>query len=81
MNVVAKPVTSASEIRVNLISQLTSSVLWSQSVQAMVDAGITEFVEIGPQKVLQGLIKRISKSAVCTGVDTADQVDATRNPV
>jgi [acyl-carrier-protein] S-malonyltransferase len=81
MNVVAKPVTSASEIRVNLISQLTSSVLWNQSVQAMVDAGITEFVEIGPQKVLQGLIKRISKSAACSGVDTADQVDATRNPV
>ncbi|UWX57479.1 ACP S-malonyltransferase [Chlorobaculum sp. MV4-Y] len=80
MNVVAKPVTSAAEIRANLISQLTSSVLWSQSVQAMVDAGITEFVEVGPQKVLQGLIKRISKSAVCAGVDTADQVDAMRNP-
>jgi len=76
MNVVAKPVISASEIRNNLISQLTSSVLWSQSVQAMVDAGITEFVEVGPQKVLQGLIKRISKSAVTSGVDTADQVAA-----
>jgi [acyl-carrier-protein] S-malonyltransferase len=80
MNVVAKPVTSASEIRANLISQLTSSVLWSQSVQAMVDAGVTEFVEVGPQKVLQGLIKRISKSAACAGVDTADQVAAMRNP-
>jgi len=80
MNVVAKPVTSAPEIRANLISQLTSSVLWSQSVQAMVEAGVTEFVEVGPQKVLQGLIKRISKSAVCAGVDTADQVDAVRNP-
>lgn len=76
MNVVAKPVTSAAEIRANLISQLTSSVLWSQSVQAMAEAGVTEFVEVGPQKVLQGLIKRISKSAVCAGVDTADQVDA-----
>ncbi|RXK88113.1 [acyl-carrier-protein] S-malonyltransferase [Chlorobaculum sp. 24CR] len=80
MNVVAMPVTAAAEIRANLISQLTSSVLWSQSVQAMVDAGVTEFVEVGPQKVLQGLIKRISKSAVCAGVDTADQVDAMRNP-
>ncbi|NTW46705.1 MAG: ACP S-malonyltransferase, partial [Chlorobaculum sp.] len=76
MNVVAKPVTSAAEIRANLISQLTSSVLWSQSVQAMVDAGVTEFVEVGPQKVLQGLIKRISKSATCAGVDTAEQVAA-----
>lgn len=76
MNVVAMPVTSAAEIRANLISQLTSSVLWSQSVQAMAEAGVIEFVEVGPQKVLQGLIKRISKSAVCAGVDTADQVDA-----
>lgn len=79
MNVVAMPVTSAAEIRANLISQLTSSVLWSQSVQAMVDAGVTEFVEVGPQKVLQGLIKRISKAASIAGVDTADQVDAARN--
>lgn len=76
MNVVARPVTSASEIRTNLISQLTSSVLWSQSVQAMVDAGVTEFVEVGPQKVLQGLIKRISKAATASGVDTAEQVAA-----
>ena len=80
MNVVAKPVTSAAEIRANLISQLTSSVLWSQSVQAMVDAGVTEFVEVGPQKVLQGLIKRINRASAIAGVDTADQVDAARNP-
>jgi [acyl-carrier-protein] S-malonyltransferase len=76
MNVVARPVTSAAEIRTNLISQLTSSVLWSQSVQAMVDSGVTEFVEVGPQKVLQGLIKRISKSVQAAGVDTAEQVAA-----
>ena len=80
MNVVARPVTAADEIRANLISQLTSSVLWSQSVQAMVDAGVTEFVEVGPQKVLQGLIKRISKAAQTDGVDTADQVSARINP-
>ncbi|NTW52478.1 MAG: ACP S-malonyltransferase [Chlorobiaceae bacterium] len=80
MNVVARPVTSAAEIRTNLISQLTSSVLWSQSVQAMVDGGVTEFIEVGPQKVLQGLIKRISKSAQATGADTAEQVAAMLNP-
>lgn len=76
MNVVAKPVTAAGEIRANLISQLTSSVLWSQSIQAMVDAGVDEFVEVGPQKVLQGLIKRISRGVQTDGVDTAEQVDA-----
>lgn len=80
MNVVAKPVTAAGEIRTNLISQLTSSVLWSQSVQAMIDAGVTGFVEVGPQKVLQGLIKRISKAVQTDGVDTADQVSARINP-
>ncbi|NTV02755.1 MAG: ACP S-malonyltransferase [Chlorobiaceae bacterium] len=76
MNVVARPVTAAAEIRANLISQLTSSVLWNQSVTAMVDAGVDEFLEVGPQKVLQGLIKRISKAAQTDGVDTADQVAA-----
>lgn len=80
MNVVARPVTAAAEIRANLVSQLTSSVLWSQSVQAMVEDGVTEFIEVGPQKVLQGLIKRISKAAQTDGVDTADQVAARINP-
>jgi [acyl-carrier-protein] S-malonyltransferase len=81
MNVVALPVTSASEIRSNLIRQLTSSVLWSQSVQSMIENGITEFVEVGPQKVLQGLIKRISRTAVTDGIDTAEQVQAKLTPV
>ncbi|NTU68431.1 MAG: ACP S-malonyltransferase [Chlorobiaceae bacterium] len=76
MNVVASPVTAAAEIRANLISQLTSSVLWSQSILAMADAGVDEFIEVGPQKVLQGLIKRISKTAKTDGVDTAEQVAA-----
>jgi len=80
MNVVATPVTSATEIRSNLIRQLTSSVLWSQSVQAMIESGVTEFVEVGPQKVLQGLIKRISKAVQTDGADTADQVSAKIEP-
>ncbi|MEI6757994.1 MAG: ACP S-malonyltransferase [Chlorobium sp.] len=71
MNAVARPVTSAAEIRQNLILQLTSSVLWAQSIEAMVQSGISEFVEIGPQKVLQGLIKRIDKSVTSSGIDTA----------
>ena len=81
MNVVARPVTATAEIRSNLIRQLTSSVLWSQSVQAMIESGVTEFVEVGPQKVLQGLIKRISKAAQTDGVDTADQVSAKIEPL
>jgi len=71
MNAVAALVTDATEIRKNLLLQLTSSVLWSQSVEAMVLGGIREFVEIGPQKVLQGLIKRIDKTVAIRGIDTA----------
>lgn len=74
MNAVAVPVTSASEIRKNLIRQLTSPVLWTQSIEAMVKNGVNNFIEIGPQKVLQGLIKRIDKSVTTAGVDTAEDV-------
>ena len=74
MNVVAQPVTSADEIRRNLVLQLTSSVRWAQSVEAMIAGGITSFIEIGPQKVLQGLVKRIDRSVTIEGIDNAEQV-------
>ncbi|MCF8383349.1 MAG: ACP S-malonyltransferase [Chlorobium sp.] len=74
MNAVAMPVTAAPEIRKNLIMQLTSPVLWTQSIESMVGNGIREFIEIGPQKVLQGLIKRIDKSVTGSGIDTAEDI-------
>lgn len=67
-NVVARAVTTAAEIRENLINQLTGAVRWTQSVQAMVADGATKFTEVGPGKVLQGLIKKISKDAETDGV-------------
>ncbi len=76
MNAVARPVNNAAEIRHNLILQLTSSVLWQQSIEAVVQSGITEFIEVGPQKVLQGLIKRIDKSVKIGGIDTAVDIQA-----
>ncbi len=76
MNAVARPVNNAAEIRHNLILQLTSSVLWQQSIEAVVQSGITEFIEVGPQKVLQGLIKRIDKSVKIGGIDTAADIQA-----
>lgn len=76
MNAVARPITDAAEIRHNLVLQLTSSVLWSQSIEAMVQHGVKEFIEVGPQKVLQGLIKRIDKSVAVRGVDTAADIQA-----
>ena len=67
-NVVAKAVTDAEEIKNNLIAQLTAPVRWTQSVQAMVADGATHFTEVGPGKVLQGLVNKIYKEAVTDGV-------------
>ncbi|MFZ4797423.1 MAG: ACP S-malonyltransferase [Bacteroidia bacterium] len=60
-NYVAKAVTNIDEIKENLIAQLTAPVKWTQSVQAMVNDGATNFYECGPGTVLQGLVKKISK--------------------
>jgi [acyl-carrier-protein] S-malonyltransferase len=76
MNAVAQPVTEADAIRRNLVLQLTSSVLWTQSVEEMVRNGITSFVEVGPQKVLQGLIKRIDKTVGTSGFDTVSDMQS-----
>jgi [acyl-carrier-protein] S-malonyltransferase len=54
--------TSASEIKENLIEQLYSPVLWEDSVVKMIDLGVDTFIEIGPGKVLSGLIKKINRS-------------------
>jgi len=58
-NVTAKPSSDIEEIKKNLIAQLTGPVKWTQSVQAMVADGANEFIESGPGKVLQGLVKKI----------------------
>ncbi len=60
-NVNAKPFTNPAEIKENLIAQLTAPVRWTQTVQNMLADGATSFVEIGPGKVLQGLIKKIDR--------------------
>jgi [acyl-carrier-protein] S-malonyltransferase len=67
-NVVAKAVNKVDEIKANLIAQLTGAVRWTQSVEAMVADGATEFIECGPGKVLQGLVSKIHKEAVVSGV-------------
>ncbi|MEQ8927669.1 MAG: ACP S-malonyltransferase [Fulvivirga sp.] len=62
-NVNAQPSSDVDEIKKNLISQLTAPVRWTQSVQNMVKDGATEFIESGPGKVLQGLVKKIAPEA------------------
>lgn len=61
-NVVAKPVSNPTEIKANLIAQLTAPVKWTQTIQQMVADGATTFIEVGPGKVLQGLVKKVSPS-------------------
>ena len=61
-NVVAKGVTSPSEIKENLIAQLTGAVRWTQTMNQMIQDGAEHFVEVGPGKVLQGLIKKIDRA-------------------
>ncbi len=62
-NVTASAVSDPNEIKKNLISQLTAPVRWTQSILAMTNDGATHFVEVGPGKVLQGLVKKISAGA------------------
>jgi len=66
-NVVAKAVTDPQEIKKNLISQLTAPVKWTQCVQAMITDGGNEFIEVGPGKVLQGLMRKIDRSVAASG--------------
>jgi [acyl-carrier-protein] S-malonyltransferase len=61
-NVVAKAVIEPDQIKQNLIEQLTGPVRWTQSIEAMIKDGATKFTEVGPGKVLQGLISKINKT-------------------
>ncbi len=67
-NVSTTAVSDVAEIKANLIAQLTAPVKWTQSVQQMVADGATEFVECGPGKVLQGLVKKIHPEAIVSGL-------------
>ena len=67
-NVDALPHTDPAEIKGNLIAQLTAPVRWTQSVKNMVADGATDFVELGPGKVLQGLVAKINPEATVSGM-------------
>ena len=67
-NFSAKPVIDPEIIKMNLLSQLTGAVLWSQSVNEMVNDGINEFVEVGPGNTLQGLIRKINPEVIVSKI-------------
>lgn len=68
-NVNAQPVIDPVEMKKNLIAQLTSPVRWTQTIRNMIANGATSFTEIGPGKVLQGLVKKVDREMVTVGVD------------
>jgi [acyl-carrier-protein] S-malonyltransferase len=74
-NVTAKPVTNKDEIRDLLVKQLDSPVRWEETIVNMINDGADEFVEIGPGKVLQGLVKRINPDVKCSGIDKLSDLE------
>ena len=75
-NVTAEPVTAAAEARRLLVEQLTSPVRWTASMRTMRERGVERFVELGPGRVLAGLLKRIDRQAEVESLGTADQVQS-----
>ena len=67
-NVTASAVSDASDIKNNLIAQLTAPVRWTQTIQQMIADGGTEFIELGPGKVLQGLMRKIDRNVATSGM-------------
>jgi [acyl-carrier-protein] S-malonyltransferase len=67
-NVVARAVFNQDQIKSNLVAQLTGPVKWTQTIQAMVADGATKFKEVGPGKVLQGLVAKITREVEVSGV-------------
>ncbi|MFA5299446.1 MAG: ACP S-malonyltransferase [Lutibacter sp.] len=68
-NVVAKAVTNPAEIKENLIIQLTAPVRWTQTIQQMIADGASEFNEVGPGKVLQGLVRKIDRTVAARSAE------------
>ena len=71
-NVNGLPFSSEEEIKNNLILQLTSPVKWTQSVDKMIKDGASEFIEVGPGKVLQGLVRKINRDIECSSLNLKD---------
>ena len=73
-NTTGEPMTSAGDIKAELLKQLTSSVYWQKSVEYMIHAGVNTFIEIGPGKVLSGLIRRINRDVKTVNVSDTQAI-------
>ncbi|HYT49348.1 MAG TPA: hypothetical protein VEL78_03090, partial [Pyrinomonadaceae bacterium] len=80
-NVDAKAVTVGNEARDALVRQVSQTVRWLESVEFLIDHGVQSFIEIGPGKVLSGLLRQIDGSVSCVNVEDAVSLRAAREAV
>ena len=73
-NVTGKEISNSNELKELLVKQIESSVRWRESVLLMIEKGVTEFIEIGPGKVLSGLIKRIDKNVKVSAINSEEDI-------
>ncbi|MFC2021889.1 ACP S-malonyltransferase [Chloroflexota bacterium] len=73
-NTTAQPLTTAEQVKAELLSQLCNGVQWQRSIEYMIDNGVSTFIEIGPGKVLSGLIKRINKDVNTLNIGDAEAI-------
>tara|TARA_B110001452_G_scaffold247263_1_gene233198 strand:+ start:60 stop:992 length:933 start_codon:yes stop_codon:yes gene_type:complete len=73
-NVTGKEIFNSSELKNLLVKQIESRVRWRESVSLMLEKGVTQFIEIGPGKVLSGLVKRINKDAKVNAINTEEDI-------
>ena len=74
-NTTALPLTSGDQVKTELIDQLCNGVQWQRSVEYMINDGVTTFVEIGPGRVLNGLVKRINKEVTLQNIGSAEMIN------
>ena len=73
-NVTGKEIANSNELKNLLVKQIESRVRWRESVLLMINKGINQFIEIGPGKVLSGLIKRIDRSVKVSAINTEEDI-------
>ena len=78
-NVTAKPHTTSDEIKKLIIDQIEKPVRWRESVEFMIENGIEEFIEVGPGKVLSGLIKRINRKVKLNQINNLEDIKNIKN--
>ena len=73
-NVTGKEISNSNELKNLLVEQIESRVRWRESVLLMINKGITQFIEIGPGKILSGLIKRIDRNVKVSAINTEEDI-------